>query len=69
MKEARALAKEICGERTLEKGHCRQRKQVEDSEVGAYMDCSRNNKVAIGLEQSEGTVGDEGMSVVVVQIM
>ena len=53
------LAKKICGERTLGKGHCRQRKQVEGPEVGASRFCSRNNKEAGGLEQSEGRVGDD----------
>lgn len=59
MKEARRLVRVLYRKRTLEKGHCRQGRQVNTPEVGACMAYSQNNKAAGGFAQSEGRVGDK----------
>jgi hypothetical protein len=59
MKEARKLARVLYRKRTLEKGHCRQGRQVNTPEVGACMAYSQNSKADGRFVQSEGRVGDK----------
>ena len=58
MKEARRLARVLYRKRKLEKGHCRQRRQVDTPEVGACMACSQNKAAGV-FAHSEGRVGDK----------